>query len=150
MGLVGCHTCCTISNGSDFWIRFRFCKWPSFSMGHRLSRGRRCSIGPCRIPDYNYDPGPQNLAPNFEETSFWLDVRPPDEAPAASGCPNGCTSPPSGCVIKGNNAFNTGDKIYHLPGDPYYTETVINPDYGERWFCTEQEAQANGWRHAKP
>jgi hypothetical protein len=102
------------------------------------------------IPDYNYDPGPQNLAPNFEETSFWLDVRPPDEAPAASGCPNGCTSPPSGCVIKGNNAFNTGDKIYHLPGDPYYTETVINPDYGERWFCTEQEAQANGWRHAKP
>jgi micrococcal nuclease len=51
-------------------------------------------------------------------------------------------------VIKGNiNA--EGVKIYHVPGGGSYTATVITPANGERWFCTEQEAQANGWRKAQ-
>ena len=37
-------------------------------------------------------------------------------------------------------------KIYHVPGQKYYNQTKNNPDYGERWFCTEQEAIAIGWR----
>jgi hypothetical protein len=28
----------------------------------------------------------------------------------------------------------------------FYHATVIDPRYGERWFCTEAEAIANGWR----
>jgi len=52
------------------------------------------------------------------------------------------------CVIKGNISYNTDEKIYHLPGDEYYDETKINPEYGERWFCSEREAQAAGWRRA--
>jgi hypothetical protein len=66
--------------------------------------------------------------------------------PVASGCPNGCYSPPAGCTIKGNVSYNTGEKIYHMPGDYYYYDTVINTVYGERWFCTANEAEANGWR----
>ena len=50
------------------------------------------------------------------------------------------------CVIKGNISVNSGTRIYHLPGMEYYELTIINPSRGERWFCTESEAIANGWR----
>jgi len=65
-----------------------------------------------------------------------------------TGCPQGCSTPPAGCVIKGN-INNEGVKIYHMPGQQYYDKTVISPDKGERWFCTENEAIANGWRKSK-
>jgi len=64
----------------------------------------------------------------------------------SSGCPTGCTEPPLGCEVKGNVNLDTGEKIYHLPGQRLYEETIIDPESGERWFCTEEEAQANGWR----
>lgn len=73
----------------------------------------------------------------------------PPEPTAFAGCPNGCTYHPPGCEIKGNISISTGEKIYHVPGGEYYDECVINPDYGERWFCTEQEAIDNGWRKSK-
>ena len=66
-----------------------------------------------------------------------------------SGCPAGCTTPPTGCNIKGNISYDTGEKIYHLPGQEFYSATTINPAYGERWFCTEEEARANGWRKSQ-
>lgn len=56
---------------------------------------------------------------------------------------------PTSCLIKGNISFDTGEKIYHLPGQKYYDSTTINPAYGERWFCTEAEAQAAGWRKSR-
>jgi len=60
-------------------------------------------------------------------------------------CVLGCEVPPEGCVIKGNIS-SKGEKIYHVPGQEYYTRTVITPEKGERWFCTDAEAIANGWR----
>ncbi|MBD1908229.1 cold shock domain-containing protein [Funiculus sociatus GB2-A5] len=51
-----------------------------------------------------------------------------------------------GCNIKGNISIGTGNKIYHLPGAEDYESTRIDPASGERWFCTESEAIANGWR----
>ncbi|MGQ9493230.1 MAG: sunset domain-containing protein [Anaerolineae bacterium] len=65
------------------------------------------------------------------------------------GCPQGCLTPPPGCVIKGNISSSTGEKIYHMPGQRYYDQTTIDPSKGERWFCTEEEAIANGWRKSK-
>ena len=62
-------------------------------------------------------------------------------------CPTGCTTELTGCSIKGNISID-GEKIYHLPGMRDYNKTIINPDKGERWFCTEDEARANGWRRA--
>ena len=53
------------------------------------------------------------------------------------------------CNIKGNISISTGEKIYHVPGQEYYEETVISPEYGERWFCSEEEAMAAGWRKSK-
>ena len=61
-------------------------------------------------------------------------------------CPGGCTTPPPGCLIKGNVSFSSGERIYHVPGGEFYTTTQIDPEYGERWFCTDQEAIDAGWR----
>ena len=53
----------------------------------------------------------------------------------------------SSCVIKGNiNAEKV--KIFHVPGCEYYDRTVVSEKYGERWFCTEEEALEAGWRKA--
>ncbi len=51
--------------------------------------------------------------------------------------------------IKGNINYRTGIKIYHAPWDRDYDKTVIDTSAGERMFCTEKEAQAAGWRHAR-
>jgi endonuclease YncB( thermonuclease family) len=53
-----------------------------------------------------------------------------------------------GCNIKGNISVNTGERIYHVPGQEYYEQTVISSWKGERWFCSEEEARAAGWRRA--
>jgi micrococcal nuclease len=62
-------------------------------------------------------------------------------------CPGGCVTPPAGCVIKGN-INSRGEKIYHVPGGKYYGQTVIEPEKGERWFCSEAEAASAGWRRS--
>ncbi|WP_346657127.1 hypothetical protein [Bradyrhizobium sp. BRP56] len=53
-----------------------------------------------------------------------------------------------GCHIKGNLSA-AGERIYHLPGQIYYSQTRINWFRGERWFCTEEGAIAAGWRKAR-
>lgn len=52
------------------------------------------------------------------------------------------------CRIKGNIS-GKGARIYHVPGGRYYERTGINPSRGERWFCTEPEARAAGWRRSR-
>jgi hypothetical protein len=54
-----------------------------------------------------------------------------------------------GCNIKGNISMRTGERIYHVPGGEFYNATVINPAKGERWFCSEAEARAAGWRKSR-
>jgi len=75
-------------------------------------------------------------------------VAQPAPTVARPSCGGGCTQQLSGCNIKGNVGYNSGERIYHVPGQAYYNDTVINSRYGERWFCTESEAQAAGWRRA--
>ena len=92
-----------------------------------------------------YDQYPE-LAPGYGDESTPM----PGDSPlgAANSCPAGCSTPPPGCVIKGNISIDTGEHIYHVPGQEFYDETVISPEYGERWFCTEDEARASGWRRS--
>lgn len=49
----------------------------------------------------------------------------------------------SDCLIKGN-INSKGEKIYHTPDSPSYK--ITKP---EKWFCTEKEAQAAGFRAPK-
>jgi endonuclease YncB( thermonuclease family) len=56
-------------------------------------------------------------------------------------------APSPECVIKGN-VNRKGERIYHLPGQLNYVQINMAKGLGERWFCTEAEAEAAGWRKA--
>jgi micrococcal nuclease len=78
---------------------------------------------------------------------LWSACAAPQPSPAAGGpCDFSGSDEP---VIKGNISYSTGEKIYHVPGGYYYDDTVIDEAKGERWFCTEAEAIAAGWRKSK-
>lgn len=65
------------------------------------------------------------------------------EQPVLPAPPVRCLGP----VIKGNiNA--KGEKIYHTPKSGSYDRVLIELDKGERFFCSEEEAKAAGWRPA--
>lgn len=70
--------------------------------------------------------------------------------PTQSTQPIVSSQPPPGsnCLIKGNIS-SSGEKIYHLPGQQYYSKTQIDEFKDEHWFCTEEEALAAGWRKSK-
>ncbi|NQV82603.1 MAG: thermonuclease family protein [Rhodospirillales bacterium] len=53
-----------------------------------------------------------------------------------------------GCVIKGN-VSSKGSKIFHVPGGRYYEQTRIDEGKGERWFCSEADAEGAGWRRSQ-
>jgi hypothetical protein len=64
------------------------------------------------------------------------------------------SSPPNpACPIKGN-VNSKGERIYHEPGDRDYDRVAMkNCDHGmctngKRWFCSDADAEAAGWRHA--
>jgi endonuclease YncB( thermonuclease family) len=63
-------------------------------------------------------------------------------APASSA-----TAPSPECIIKGN-VNRQGERIYHLPGQGTYA-TINMRDPQKRWFCSEDDARAAGWRPAK-
>lgn len=63
-------------------------------------------------------------------------------APASSEA-----APSPDCTIKGN-VNRKGERIYHMPGDKSYGSiNMAKPE--KRWFCSEEEAQAAGWRKAQ-
>ena len=53
---------------------------------------------------------------------------------------------PDGCAIKGNISDN--GRVYHMPWSPWYGRVKVDLARGERWFCSEAEAQSAGWRSA--
>ncbi|MEM1104855.1 MAG: thermonuclease family protein [Pseudomonadota bacterium] len=56
--------------------------------------------------------------------------------------------PPSlDCVIKGN-VSRGGARIFHVPGQQFYSRTSIDEARGERWFCSPEQARQSGWRAA--
>lgn len=73
-------------------------------------------------------------------------VQQPSEVSQPS--PTKTTEKTENCLIKGNIS-SSGEKIYHVPGQKYYNQTVINVSAGEKMFCTEQEAIDAGWRKSK-
>lgn len=68
-----------------------------------------------------------------------------DKRSGNRGLAKGESSPK--CLIKGNIGSG-GDRIYHLPGGRFYNQTRIDESKGERWFCTEADARAAGWRRS--
>ncbi len=59
------------------------------------------------------------------------------------------TQPPNPeCDIKGNIHARKKTKIYHLPGCQSYRNTKVETFRGEKWFCSEKEAEEAGFRKA--
>jgi endonuclease YncB( thermonuclease family) len=65
-------------------------------------------------------------------------------ASSAASTPSQSQAAPGECRIKGN--VGSSGRIYHVPGSHAYAKTRIDESKGERWFCTEDEARAAGWR----
>lgn len=51
---------------------------------------------------------------------------------------------PEGCPIKGQ--LTAGGRVYVLPWARAYDRVKVRQTKGERWFCSEEEAQAAGWK----
>lgn len=56
--------------------------------------------------------------------------------------------PEVGCLIKGN-VDRLDQRWYHLPSFRHYAQTVVNLEHGDRWFCTEDQAQKAGFQRAR-
>ncbi len=52
---------------------------------------------------------------------------------------------PDGCPIKGQKS-SPDRRVYVLPWSPQYDRVKVRTARGERWFCSEAEAQAAGWK----
>ncbi|MEM1307082.1 MAG: thermonuclease family protein [Pseudomonadota bacterium] len=59
----------------------------------------------------------------------------------------GVAQAPLSCPIKGN--ISRRGRIYHVPWGRHYARTRVNTRRGERWFCSETEAIAAGWRKSE-
>lgn len=51
---------------------------------------------------------------------------------------------PDGCPIKGQKP-SSDKRVYVLPWSAQYDRVKVRTARGERWFCSEAEAQAAGW-----
>jgi len=98
-------------------------------------------------PPWDYRHGtPEGSAQPNRRTQDGTAPPPPPTRPQSPAASSASPEHRAGCAIKGNISQSSGDRIYHLPGTRDYDATRINPSAGERWFCTEQEAQTAGWR----
>lgn len=79
-------------------------------------------------------------APCQENANAIVPITVPSQADAAANVSGSC-------IIKGN-INSSGEMIYHLPGCGSYDKTKIDEGRGEKWFCSESEALAAGWRKA--
>jgi len=79
-----------------------------------------------------------------EGTGVWSGAFTPPWDYRAARWASAAAEAPEGCPIKGN--ISKGGRIYHAPWSPWYAKTRIDTSKGERWFCSEDEAVAAGWR----
>ncbi len=56
----------------------------------------------------------------------------------------GLQKTPDACPIKGN--ISRKGRIYLAPWSPWYSQTKVSVNKGERWFCSESDALYAGWR----
>ena len=87
---------------------------------------------------------PPTSSPNF--VGGILPARPGSPSGPASVCDySGANTP----VINGNVEQPMGELLHHAPGGLFYSTTVVKPAQRDRWFYTESEAQALGWKRSK-
>ncbi|RWI99108.1 MAG: thermonuclease family protein [Mesorhizobium sp.] len=131
---------CTRADGTDVaaWMveHGQSLDWPKYSDGAYAAQQAKAQAAKLGL-----------WVGNFQSPWDWRAQHSDDpQAPATPTFALGSGS--AGCTIKGNISAE-GERIYHLPGQKYYSVTIINQAKGERWFCSEAEAAAAGWRRSK-
>jgi endonuclease YncB( thermonuclease family) len=58
------------------------------------------------------------------------------------------TPPSPDCAIKGH-VNRSGTCIYHVPGSRWYARVSMQPDNGDRWFCSKEDAELASCRETK-
>ena len=59
------------------------------------------------------------------------------------------SAPSVECNIKGSINPSTGERIYYMPGQKFYSWKKIEQQLGERLFCSEDEARTAGWQKSR-
>lgn len=97
------------------------------------------------------DPGPVRIFAGLEEAErFARSLQPAamvTPEPNTGGCATGCVVAPPGCLVKAL-VDARGARRYFLPESDLYDHLLVQPERGDRWFCTVTEAEAAGWRRA--
>lgn len=71
----------------------------------------------------------------------------PSSLEAVAGLvPKGWFGGAGSCDIKGNISINTGERIYHVPGQEHYWETKISPQYGAGFAARPKRVRPDGER----
>lgn len=81
---------------------------------------------------------------NSQRPELGLAAAPASTAPSAMARPQPARS--RDCVIN-DNINSRGERIYHVPGQRYYEQTIVDESRGE--CCSEADATAEGWRRSK-
>ncbi|MRX35343.1 thermonuclease family protein [Aminobacter sp. MDW-2] len=119
--------------------------WPRYSNGTYASHQSAAKKERIGVWSGSFQPPWDWRAQQRGKTAEPAIVHVPEE-PATTTPRYGLVS--SSCRIKGNIAAE-GDRIYHMPDQKFYAKTKVTASKGERWFCSEVEAQQAGWRPAR-
>jgi micrococcal nuclease len=117
----------------------------AFDIAEEIAKSARSGVWSPRASSADVDaslPGPSPSQPFGGGTLPQM----PGPLGSATACDYSETDEP---VIKGNIEPRTGEQVYHVPGGFFYSTTVISASDGDRWFCTEEEAMAAGWKRSK-
>jgi len=125
--------------GEGFGIAYRRYSTAYADREEAAKAARRGLWGGSFTPPWAWRKGERAMALGFAANGG------PDGPIPAPAKPGPEASGTTRCAIKGN-INRTGDHIYHVPGSRDYARTVITESDGERWFCSEAEAHAAGWR----
>jgi endonuclease YncB( thermonuclease family) len=139
-----------VASGNLDFAYVRCACWPGTAGTEKCNFGRACGTLRAGGKDVGNLLIDESLAVPFK--CGWTSCPPTPrpwcgEVAAIAPLIGGESSSPANCDIKGNISAK-GERIYHVPGQKYYERTIITEGKGERWFCTEADAQAAGWRKA--
>ncbi|HJX61536.1 MAG TPA: thermonuclease family protein [Dehalococcoidia bacterium] len=138
-----------VSETDDFGRLLRYV-WADGEMVNATLVREGYAVASTYQPDVKYQELFRNLQQEARDAGLGLWGPACASPTAAAAIPGACdfsgTDQPA---IKGNISQSTGEKIYHVPGGEFYDKTVIDEAAGERWFCTEEDAVAAGWRRSK-
>ena len=119
------------------------------SLARTDSRGIWSVEAPSPVPSSS-EATPQISRPTPSPTQNFVGGTLPARPGSPSGSGGGCEFSGSDTpVIKGNVDQRSDELLYHVPESLFYSTTVVEPGQGDRWFCTEAEAQALGWERSK-